>query len=117
MCPEPGRGYGAFMTSSTLHRPGIDHGGLLPVFAIRAELDPVADRATMREFARQVEDGIRAAAESGSFEEINKVLREWLGIALTAQNLGAHVALDRAARRANLDTLVERWVQVNVHAA
>jgi len=106
------------MSAPTLGRPGTVSAELLPVFAIRAELEPLADRATMREFARQVEDGIRAAAESGSFEAINTVLLGWLRIALTGQDLpNGYARLGRTERSARGAELVERWLQVNAAAA
>lgn len=105
------------MTAPTLHHPDTDN-ALLPVFAIRAELEAVSDRATMREFAREVEDGIRAAAESGSFEAINKSLVNWLRIALTCQDLkNGYARLDRAERGRRGVELVDCWLRVNAGAA
>lgn len=94
-----------------LDRPGTDADELLPIFAIRAELEAVSDSATLREFGREVEDGVRAAAHSGSLTEVNDVLRNWLGIALAGQALGEHVRLSRAERGAHRDRLVGQWLQ------
>jgi len=106
------------MTSSTLHRPGTDHGTLLPVFAIRAELETISDRATMREFALEVEAAIQVAAGKGSVEPVNEVLRAWLRIALTGQDMANYASLDRAERGRRGEELVDRWIQANApHAA
>jgi hypothetical protein len=100
------------MTSSTLHRPGTDHDELLPVFAIRAELEVNADQATLNRFGAEVEHAIRVAADEGSVEPVNGVLRTWLRIALTAQD-ESYFALSRDDRGRRGEQLIERWVQVN----
>lgn len=105
------------MTSSTLPRPGTDHDGLLPVFAIRAELEANADQATLNRFGGEVEHAIRVAADEGSVEPVNRVLRGWLRIALTAQD-ESYFALSRDDRGQRGEQLVERWIRVNAgHAA
>jgi hypothetical protein len=105
------------MSAPTLDRPGTASAELLPVFAIRAELEAVSDRATMREFAKQVEDGIRAAADSGSFEAINATLRDWLRIALVAQGIDTYAKLGREQREARGADLVDRWLSINAQSA
>jgi hypothetical protein len=104
------------MTSSTLDRPGTDHDRLLPVFAIRAELEANADRATLERFAAEVEHAIRVAAQAGTVEPVNDVLRDWLRIALAVQD-EAYSGLAREERGRRGKELVERWIQVNASRA
>lgn len=115
LTPAAVAGYRGRMTAPTLHHPGTDN-ALLPVFAIRAELEANADQATLARFGAEVERAIRVAAQAGTVAPVNDVLRDWLRVALVAQDLDGYAGLPREARARRGEQLVDRWIQVNTAA-
>lgn len=105
------------MTAPTLHHRDTDN-ALLPVFAIRAELEANADRVSLEHFGAEVEHAIRVAARAGTVAPVNDVLRDWLRVALVAQDLDGYAGLPREARAQRGKELADRWIQANAgHAA
>lgn len=101
------------MAAPTLHRAEADRDALLPMFAVRAELEANADTATLEAFGHAVQRGIQAAAETGTVAPVNEVLRTWLRIAFVAQDSATHIRLSPAEREQRLARLMEHWLQAN----
>jgi hypothetical protein len=90
----------------------VDHGRathpnrLLPVFAVRAELEQHSDLA---HFDREVDAAIEHAAATGSFARLHEVLRAWLGVALSAKNADQHCRVPFEQRGENLERMIRTW--------
>lgn len=92
-----------------MERPDSGHDEpLLSVFAVRAELEPVADTS---HFDCEVDAAIEHAAVTGSFDRLRAALCTWLGIALQAKNAHLLAGLDIDGRSELQQRLVREWVE------
>jgi hypothetical protein len=90
---------------------------ILSVFAVRAELEPHADNATLAYFGKQVDSGIEHAVLTGSFDQLHVTLRTWLGIGLMAQNADRIARLSIEQRGQLQNQLIREWIATRPDAA